>query len=401
VTYQVELDIYSGPLDLLLYLIEKEEIDILDIPIARILEKYLEYLEKARELDVNLAAEFLVMASTLMEIKSRMLIPVEERPPEEQEEDPRGALLRQLLVFRAFKEAAMRLGELQELRARRYGRGRPVELPGDEAPEQAEPLKEASLFELADAWARLVRQTLGSGPRTIVYDEISLEERMDVILGALQRRPEFALQALLQGARNRAEIAGTFFALLELVRQRKVRIYQSTHFGEILVTAWPEDADEFPEPPGPPVEPYLPQPEALPSDAEGQRLWRLQRRARFQGIDRPEDRVPEPEEGEEVVDEAEARTNRRIDEILRRADEISARFEALRAGRLRTGGPGEEAAGTAADGLDAAMAAFEGAIQSDEPAQPDSSAPPPEPGPERPSDPGSEGGSSDSPAPGG
>lgn len=328
-SYQVELDIYSGPLDLLLYLIDKEEVDIFDIPIAKILEKYIEYLEKAKDLDVNLAAEFLVMASTLMEIKSRMLIPVEERPPEEAEEDPRNELVRQLLVYRAFKEAAMRLEELRELRARRYGRGRPVELPGEDP--QKEPLKEVSLFALADAWANLMRQTLGSGPRTIVYDEVSNEELREIILLALQKRPEISFQAIIRDMRNRKEAAGAFLALLELVKLGKVKIYQSSFMGEILVTLRQEGTEEAPEPPGQSVEPYLPQPEAIPLDAEGQIAWRIQRRSRFQGIAQPEPEPAETSDLEEETNESEARMNRRIDEIIRRADEISARFEALRA----------------------------------------------------------------------
>jgi segregation and condensation protein A len=333
VTYQVELDAYSGPLDLLLYLVHEEEVDIYDIPIAVILEKYLEHIEAARRLDIDLAAEFLVMASTLMEIKSRMLLPVEDRPPEEEEEDPRAELVRQLLAYRAFKEAAGRLADLRELRSRRLRRGMPVRLPDEEGP-GPEPPREASLFDLADSYARLMRQTMGSGPRTILFDEVSMEERIEAILAALEARDEFSLRALVSDASNRAEVAGTFFALLELVRQREVVVLQDSEFGEITVRRHAgEDGAALPAP-CPELEPYLPPPvERRSEPGPGGRPRRAPRRAHFRGIDLPEEE--EADLGE--TDGAEARLNRRIDEILRRADEIAERFEASRAGRMRDG----------------------------------------------------------------
>jgi segregation and condensation protein A len=331
-TYQVELDVYSGPLDLLLHLVHEEEVDIYDIPIAVILEKYLQHLDAARRLDIDLAAEFLVMASTLMEIKSRMLLPVEDRPPQEEGEDPRAELVRQLLAYRAFKEAAGRLGDLRELRSRRFGRGMPIRLREEREPEPELP-KEASLFDLADSYARLMRQTMGSGPRTILFDEVSMEERIEAILAALAARPEFSLRAVLSDASNRAEVAGTFFALLELVRRRDVVVLQDSEFGEITVKGHAGEEGEALAPVEPEVEPYLPPPVERPSaPGKGGKPRRAPRRAHFGGIDRTDEEAALGE-----IDDAEARLNRRIDEILRRADEIAERFEASRAGRTRDG----------------------------------------------------------------
>jgi segregation and condensation protein A len=378
VAYSVDLEIYCGPLDLLLYLIEKDEVDIYDIPISTILEKYLEHLERAEQLDINLAAEFLVMASTLMEIKSRMLLPVEDRPPEEQdEEDPRGELVRQILALRAFKEAALALGEMQEIRSRRYGRGRPVMLPGDDAPPEPEPLKEASVYRLGSAYAQLVKQTLGTGPRTILFDEISMEERVEIIMRALVERSEFALEALFGERRNVVEKVGTFFALLEMVRDRKVRIYQNAEFGEILVQRWQEPTVDGPEPAGSYVEPYLPQPTRIPAEGE-KRGWR--RRGGFDGFAKDEIEADLPP----ATDDAEVRLNRRIDEILARADDISERFETSRAGKFRD----DEGEADASKGLDQAMAAFDGEIGVEaDPAdadRPDTPPGPPSDGPEGP-----------------
>ena len=366
--YKVELDIYCGPLDLLLYLIHEEEIDVYDIPIARILERYIEHLGEVKELDINLAAEFLVMASQLMEIKSKMLLPPEDRAPEEEgEEDPRAQLVRQLLAYRAFKEAATHLGEYREARARRYGRGRPVRLPPEperaEGASSAEDLKDVSLFDLASGYEKLMKATGGSRTATIVYDEISMEARIDAIIAALRSRDEFALKALLSESASRTEVVGTFFALLELVKERKVRVYQDSDFGEIIVRRREdtEDAEE-PGPVGPRVEPHLPAPRKTVEGKDGRKKFAGPRRSHFGGLDLPEDRIEAelPEvaaEGGEPgeTDEREHRLNRRIDDILRRADEISARFERSRAGRRREGTGASVSAG-----LDSAMAAFQG-----------------------------------------
>ncbi|MHC4198517.1 MAG: segregation and condensation protein A [Planctomycetota bacterium] len=356
--YKVDLDVYSGPLDLLLWLIQKEEVDIYDIPISRILERYVEHLERAGLTDINNAADFLVMASTLMEIKSRMLLPVEDRAVEEEEEgDPRAELVRQLLAYRAFKEAASELGDLREVRSRRYGRGRPVELPGVAEPAEPEPLKDVTLFDIADGYARLMKQTLGSGPRTIVYDEVSLEERMEAIMGALAVRSGFALPALFAGGAERIQIAGTFFALLELVRQKMVRIFQDVDFDEIMIE---KRAEEDPEagaaaPPGPAggagprVEPSLPPP-VHRRELPGGKKARAAGRAHFRGLDRPDE---DGDRDDEFLgsDDSELRLSRRIDRIIKYADEISERFEASRRGHRRPeGGAG------ASEDLDAAMA---------------------------------------------
>lgn len=333
--YEVELEVYRGPLDLLLYLIQESEIAIYDIPISLILEKYLEHLERMKSLDINLAGEFLVMASTLMEIKSKTLLPAEERPPEE-EGDPRADLVRQLLAYRRFKEAASRLSGLAEARSQRYGRGRPLELPGDEDAEGPEPLKEVSLFDVADAYRNLMRQTMSSGPRTILYDEISVEERMEAIMRALESRPELAFQALFIGSTNRLEVVGVFFALLELVRQRMVRIYQNSDFGEVMVVRRAEGEEAAPMSRNRAAgaeEALLPPPSKQALGAGG-RPWKGVRRRHFKGLDGAEEEAP-VEELDQELDESELRLARRIDAVIKRADEVMQRFEAAKKGKLR------------------------------------------------------------------
>jgi len=372
--YKVELDIYSGPLDLLLYLVDEEEVDIYDIPIATILDRYVEELDRLREIDIERASEFLLMASTLMEIKSRMLLPVEDRPPEEAEdEDPRAEIVRQLLAYRAFKEAAQELAAMSEVRSRRYARGREIKLPDEEARAEPEPLRDVALFDVADAYARLMKQTLASGPRTIIYDEVSIEERMEAIMNALARVQRLALDAVWAAPADRIEIVGTFSALLELVRKFRVSIYQDEEFGPILVALREgEEGDAEAEPGGgaPAVPSSLPPPvERSAEGAPGGKPWRAPRHYRFKGLDGPaieddlEDGGEEDSVEVEEKDKSEVRLNRRIDEIIRRADEISERFEASRLGRFRgqEGGP----ATTAAD-LDAAMEALESELGPDE-----------------------------------
>ena len=154
--YKVKLEVFEGPLDLLLYLIKKDEVNIYDIPIARITDEYLEYIELMKMLDINIASEFIVMAATLMQIKSRMLLPVEERVPEEEEEvDPREELVRQLLEYKKFKEAAVQLEELELKRAEVFTRAPEEDSFDNENGD--EPFFEASLFDLIAAFSEALK----------------------------------------------------------------------------------------------------------------------------------------------------------------------------------------------------------------------------------------------------
>ncbi len=236
--YKVDLDIYNGPLDLLLYLIKREEVDICDIAIARIADQYVAYLDILTGLDIELAADFVVMAATLMELKSRALLP---RPPEvdeEDEEDPRETLIRQLIEYRRFKEAAGMLGDRGREMARRFPRqvdeaslrdiaGEEIDLPAEELFQGVE------LWDLFTAFSQVVR-TLGySRPREVVYDETPAEEAAQELLARLQAERSVLFTQLFGKGRNLGYLVTMFLALLELVRQRLVGAEQTADFQDI------------------------------------------------------------------------------------------------------------------------------------------------------------------------
>jgi len=231
--YRVELDIYNGPLDLLLYLIRRDEIDVYDIPIAEITEQFLSYLEIIQKLDLNVAGEFLVMASTLMQIKTRMLLPQPEGE-EEEEEDPRMELVRQLIEYRKFKEAAGLLGDRMREHAKRFPRVG-EDWPREKAPDDADGLRDVDLWTLLDAFTKLMKETLGDSERIIVDDETPLHDQMVEVIEMLRGPGHLRFEDLFRARRDRAYMIGIFLALLELVRQRKIRIRQESDFGPILV----------------------------------------------------------------------------------------------------------------------------------------------------------------------
>jgi len=232
--YRVDLDIYNGPLDLLLYLIRRSEIEIHDIPIAAITEQYLSYMDAIRLLEPAVAGDFLVMAATLMEIKSRMLLP---RPPAEEEDeadDPRGELIRQLLAYKQYKDAAAWLGDQAEVRAERFGRFAPERLQKPQQPDDAD-LKDVQLWDLVEAFGRLMRETLANVPDTIVDEDVPVGLLAERILERLRREGEVPFSRLFDGQPSRRHVAAVFLAILELVRLRRIRAVQRARFGEILV----------------------------------------------------------------------------------------------------------------------------------------------------------------------
>ena len=236
--YRVELDIYSGPLDLLLFLIKQEEVDIYDIPIARITEQYLKYLETLQLLNLNIAGEFLVMASRLMEIKAKMLVPQTEEEGEE-EEDPRLELVRQLIEYKRFKEAAGKLKDLAAERAVRFSR--PGEVWEKEAPEQPA-LHGVAIWDLVNAFQKILAQTSIVGDRTIVYDDVPIEVYMQRIMDTLRKFRQVSFFSLFPREAQKAVIVNIFLALLELIRLGKIRAEQERDFDDITI-ALREDAD--------------------------------------------------------------------------------------------------------------------------------------------------------------
>ena len=247
--YKVDLDVYSGPLDLLLYLIRKEEVNIRDIPIARITEQYLHHVAIISRLDINLAGEFLVMAATLMEIKSRMLIPrpVVVPDPNNPEDpaaqasmedlaDPRAELVRQLLAYKSFKDAATDLRRRATVEADRFARAVPK--PAGRPPLDIEDL---NLFALIDAFSAIMASIGHSAyGHEVVYDDTPISLHQADILDRLQRQDPataqgLSLQDLFVGRTKKTELIGLFLATLELIKLKKIFVEQFEPLGEVRI----------------------------------------------------------------------------------------------------------------------------------------------------------------------
>jgi len=244
--YRVNLGIYDGPLDLLLYLIRRDEVDIHDIPIARITRQYIDYVNVLKQLDPNLAGEFLVFAATLMEIKTRMLLPsapAEDGGQQGLEIDPRAELVHQLLEYKAFKDAAGDLHSAALAQSMKFPRATP-KLPGRD--EGSLDLEDVQIWDLLDAFTRLM-ESIGSAPASheIIYDDTPLELHAADIVDRLQRDGPMTFLRIFEGRTTRVDLVGLFLALLELVRQKKVLAVQRRNFGEIRVCLNPNPpADE-------------------------------------------------------------------------------------------------------------------------------------------------------------
>ncbi|MDA8124688.1 MAG: segregation/condensation protein A [Deltaproteobacteria bacterium] len=233
--YEIKLDIFEGPLDLLLYLIRKNEIDIYNIPIALITEQYLSYLDAMRSLNLDLAGEYLVLAATLIHIKSRLLLPpVEGEEEEAGGEDPRAELVRQLLEYQTFKDAALSL-ENRPLLDRdvflRGGQPQPEEPPVPENEEEA--LIEIGVFELVAAFRRVIAGLDRTEELAIDTEKMSLADRINEIMERLATEKQMTFTELLGDKLDRKRIVYTFLAILELIKLRMVRAYQSGPFGTI------------------------------------------------------------------------------------------------------------------------------------------------------------------------
>lgn len=233
-SYKVKLEIFEGPLDLLLYLIKEEELDIQDIPITRITTQYLETLNLMQLLDLDIAGEFLLMAATLMHIKSKMLLPPDPEGLETQEADPRAELVRRLLEYKSFKEAAEQLKELESQRSKLFTRFG-VE-PDEPSNGQDSPFVDITLFELMTAFAKVLKGLPKDVFHEITTDEYSVAEKVHDVLHRLAKQPTIYFSALFNSAKNKNEVIVIFLALLELVRLKEVLARQSIQFGEIEIT---------------------------------------------------------------------------------------------------------------------------------------------------------------------
>lgn len=245
--YEVKLEVFEGPLDLLLHLIKKHEIDIFDIPIAFITQQYLEYVDLMSTLNLDLAGEFLVMAATLTKVKSQMLLPPDETAIEGEDDagqDPRAELVQRLLEYQRYKDAAEVLEKRQEVWRDVFPRrAEPPPLP---------PAKEAdllpgsvSLFDLLDSLRKVLDRVPDQGVREITLERITVSEKITYILSRLKDAESLIFEDLFDRERTRLGVIVTFLALLELVRIRAVRVVQVALFGPIHVTrAVPDDPPE-------------------------------------------------------------------------------------------------------------------------------------------------------------
>ncbi|HHT05774.1 MAG TPA: segregation/condensation protein A [Hydrogenispora sp.] len=240
-SYQVKLAAFTGPLDLLLHLIERAEIDIYNIPIVEITDQFLAYLQTMELFDLHIAADFLLMAATLMQIKARMLLPrplVETEEEAAEEEDPRLELVERLLEYKKAKEVATRLQE-REAEARRFFPRTGGYFPDLEVAATAEPVGQVTLWDLVQAFSALLESLL---PRLelegMPEEEYSIQEMMDQIMAGLDRVPRIHFSALFSGLTSRKAVVASFLALLELIRMHKVLVQQDMTFGEIVVARW-------------------------------------------------------------------------------------------------------------------------------------------------------------------
>lgn len=232
-SYKVKLEVFEGPLDLLLHLIKKEEIDIYDIPISKITQQYIEYLDFMQLLDLNIAGEFLVMAATLMHIKSRMLLPQPRIDEETEEEDPREELVKRLLEYKKFKEAATELYHRSRQQSDHFARG--VSSVDFKEEEDKKDYFEANLFDLISAFNKVMKEVPKQLFHEVIKDEFTIEEKIHDIFHLLIEEPFLSFYELLRKAKSKLEIITTFLAILELIRLKEVVVRQSKVFGDMRI----------------------------------------------------------------------------------------------------------------------------------------------------------------------
>lgn len=234
--YKVKLEVFEGPLDLLLHLIKKNDIDIYDIPVANITEQYLGYLDFMQMLDLSVAGDFLVMAATLMHIKSRMLLPQPEIGEEDvEEEDPRDELVKKLLEYKKFKEAASELSARAVRQKDFFSRGVSVVPSELKNIKKDEEYFEASVFDLITAFTKVMSEIPKQLFYEVIKDEFTVEEKMHDIFHLLVKKTRLHFNELFRKQDNKIEVITTFLAILELIRLKEIVVKQSKVFGDIIV----------------------------------------------------------------------------------------------------------------------------------------------------------------------
>jgi len=238
---RVKLEVFEGPLDLLLHLIKKEEVEITDIPIASITAQYLAYIDLMQDLNLDLAGEFLVMASTLTLIKSRMLLPDEAASEDENEEDPRADLVRQLLEYQRYREAAATLADRPQLNRDVFVRE--PSLDDDGAAPEPPPIR-ITVWDLIDAYRRVLDRARPASVHEVRLERVSLRERIEFVLARLSVARRMDFESLFPEEATRLEIIVTFLAMLELMKMHAIHAEQGEQFGSIVIALAVEDVSE-------------------------------------------------------------------------------------------------------------------------------------------------------------
>ena len=243
---EYKLQVFEGPLDLLLHLIDKNKIDIYDIPIAEITDQYMEYLDEMRRADLNIMSEFIVMASTLLSIKSRMLLPKQETEDEEEEGDPREELVKQLLEYKMYKCFAEELRDLQENAGREMYKEEtiPPDVEKYEVPVDVSELLDGVTLQKLNAVFQevLTRQKNRVDPvrskfGSIRKEEVSVEEKMDQLTSFSKEHKTYSFKNLLEQAQSKTEVIVTFLAVLELMKRQQIHVEQDGTFADIQITS--------------------------------------------------------------------------------------------------------------------------------------------------------------------
>lgn len=335
--YQVSIEAFSGPMDLLLYLVRQAQVDIADIPIATIADQFVATIAGWSSIDLDTAGDFILMAATLLEIKSRLVAPPREESDDTDSDDdaldldPRAGLIQQLLAYRRFKEATLLLDQLEGDAIRCCVRLFREAIPED--PDEADglTLDNADPVALFDAFEIIQARIAGLGPRTVVYDDVPMEARMATVASSVQAAGVTTLRALWQPLGHRVQRAGTLIAVLECTRQRLVTIDQLEQFGEITLCFRPEDQRAIAESP--------PDEAAEPTRKRRRRppLVTFQAPVTTEAAEADEE---SPEE-EAVVETDEQRFLRELDEacqleaVLSRGADLDASFQAFLAERAQ------------------------------------------------------------------
>jgi segregation and condensation protein A len=234
--FRVELDMFAGPLDLLWYLVRKHELDVLDIPIARVVDQYLEILAVLEQIDVDAVGDFLELATQLMELKARLMLPRQDEAEEQAVEDPRHDLVARLLEYKKYKDAAAQLEERSRQWQLRYAR-RTNDLETGPRDPASEPIAQVELWDLVSAFSRVMKERTQPKPTRIRHDETPQEVHMERLATRLAAAPRIAFVELFPAEGLKSEFVGIFLALLELMRRGRARVEQPGVDGEIWVQA--------------------------------------------------------------------------------------------------------------------------------------------------------------------